>query len=214
MRDLYLNMLTQCKFELLYYEAYFRHACKMDNFIKIFLAIMTADFVANWAIWKTYTDIWAIGIAVSQVLQLINGLIPYSKRIETLGPLHKTLELLYADMENSFIDIISGKVDFDKANDLRTKYQKEWDELENTALLKDSIPRVPWLVKKSDQEKVRYFKTLVGDEAINVKSELIESIFPFSKEKVTIPLSAQTRSFRMPSQMTTLSLDKDKVSIN
>ena len=213
MRDLYLNMLTQSKFELLYYNAYFGHAYRVDNFLKIALTILTADFVANWAIWQTHTDIWAIGIAVSQVIQLINGLLPYSKRVDTLGPLHRKLESIYSDMENGFIKILLEDMDIEKANDLRTKYQKEWDENENTALLKDIIPRVPWLVKCSDREKVQYFKTLMGNDAVEVKTEAIELTGPFNNGRKNVPLKARTKSFIMPSQQTTMHLDMEKLTL-
>jgi len=214
MRDLYLNMITQFKFELYYYEAYFRHACRWDYIIKFALAILTANCIAGWAIWEKYKEVWAIILAVSQVAQLINTLLPYQRRIETIGPLHKELETCYADFENSFIKTLLDKLDDVEANDIRTKYQKQWDDAENTALMKDAIPRIPWLVSSSDREKVRYFRTMLGNDAITVKMEKSHSMITFLNKKKEVPARAQTRSFRMPSQETTLQLNMDAISIN
>lgn len=214
MRDLYLNMITQFKFELYYYEAYFRYACRMDYIVKFALAILTANCIAGWAIWEQQKEVWAIILAVSQVAQLINSLLPYQKRIEIIGPLHKELEICYAGFENSFIKTLISKLDDVEANDIRTKYQMQWDEAENSALMRDAIPKIPWLVKSSDRAKVQYFRTLLGNEGVSVKTEKAHSMITFSNKLRDVPAIAQTRSFRMPSQVTTLKINMDEISLN
>ena len=208
MQELYFDLLTQYKFELFYYEAYFRHAYVLDNAIKITLALLTAEFIANWAIWEELAAVWAVLIALSQVIQVINGYLPYARRVETLGPLHKSLESLYVDMEHDYIDMLITKVDPQALNELRTKYQKQWDELENTALLKDAIPKKGFLISKADKAKVQYFENILVQSSRKVRTEKGEEAVSEPIKIVALPQSPQTRSFRMPSQQTKLSFDE------
>ena len=221
MQELYFDSLTQYKFELFYYEAYFRYAYVLDNAIKIFLAIVTAELIANWAIWEKLAILWAALIAISQVIQVINSYLPYARRVETLGPLHKSLEELYVEMEHDYIDTLITKVDPQALNDRRTKYQKKWDELENTALLKDSIPRKGYLLKKADLAKIQYFENILVQSSRSIKAapeaeEKTEDRADVEVEKLLEPLkimvlpqNPQTGSFRMPSQQTKLRFDEE-----
>lgn len=221
MQELYFDSLTQYKFELFYYEAYFRYAYVLDNAIKIFLAIVTAELIANWAIWEKLAILWAALIAISQVIQVINGYLPYARRVETLGPLHKSLEELYVEMEHDYIDTLITRVDPQTLNDERTKYQKKWDELENTALLKDAIPRKGFLLRKADLAKIQYFENILVQSSRRIKAaaeakEKAEDAADVAVEKLmepikimVLPQNPQTGSFLMPSQQTKLSFDEE-----
>lgn len=227
MQELYFDSLTQYKFELFYYEAYFRYAYILDNAIKIFLALVTAELIANWAIWEKLAVLWAALIAISQVIQVINSYLPYARRVETLGPLHKSLEELYVEMEHDYIDTLIVKVDPQTLNDRRTKYQKKWDELENTALLKDAIPRKILLLRKADLAKIQYFENMLVQSSRRTRAkkaaEEAEEVDEGSEEDVeegaevktelfkvmVLPQNPQTGSFRMPSQQTKLRFDEE-----
>lgn len=163
MQQKYWNMLTQSKFELYYLDEHFRRCVQLDRWIKIILAVLSADSVAAWAIWSSYAKIWGTIIAISQLLVIVNDYLPYQTRVSEICKLRSPLMEIYLKMENRWRDVQAGELTDDEINDLRTKLLKAWNAIEEKHFIDDVLPERKGLIKKANKKKNTYFERFIQE---------------------------------------------------
>ena len=62
--------MVQIKAWIFYLDIYAENSYKWDRRINMYGAIASSSSIAAWAIWKEWSYVWAVIIAISQVLAL------------------------------------------------------------------------------------------------------------------------------------------------
>jgi hypothetical protein len=164
MQKRYWNNLTQYKFTLFYLDAHFSRCVKIERFIKITLSLCSSASVASWAIWNEIGFLWAIIIAASQVIGVIDELLPYKKRISEIAELKSRLTPIYYEVEKDWLPVSNGELSEDEVNDRYYKYMKKWTDTYDKFFVDDSLPKNAACVSYAEQEKNKYFELIFKEE--------------------------------------------------
>ena len=95
MQQRYWKTMVQIKSSIFYLDLYADKSYKLDKAINIVLAITSSSSIAAWAIWKQYDFVWALLIALSQVITVLKPLMPYEQRLEIVKPYSMSLQSLF-----------------------------------------------------------------------------------------------------------------------
>lgn len=157
MQNRYWDMMTQFKFSLFYLDEHFGACVRIDRIITIFLAIAASTSIGGWAIWQQYAFVWALIIAASQVLGVINQYLPYKKRIKEIAELKGKLTPVYNETEYKWLNVQKGELTDQEINDLCYKYNKQWSELDGQFFQADVLPSNEEFIKAAERRKNEYF---------------------------------------------------------
>ncbi|NLB36196.1 MAG: hypothetical protein GX824_02680 [Clostridiales bacterium] len=164
MQKRYWNNLTQYKFALFYLDAHFSRCVNIERFIKILLSLCSSASVASWAIWKEIGFVWAIIIAASQVISVINEFLPYKKRISEIAELKSRLTPIYFEAEKDWLPISSGELSEEEVNERYYKYMKAWTDTYYKFFVDDSLPKKTSCVNYAEREKNKYFELIFKED--------------------------------------------------
>ena len=78
--------------------------------ISIFTALTSSSSIAAWAIWNDFSWLWAIIIALSQVLNVVGTFLPYKQREKTLRSVLPQIHALLLDCEDTYDEVSSGEL--------------------------------------------------------------------------------------------------------
>jgi len=70
-----------------------------DKTVNIFLAIASSGSIASWAIWSKFAMLWGFIIALSQLINALKPLFPFSKHVHTLNTRCYKQEVLFLELE-------------------------------------------------------------------------------------------------------------------
>jgi len=118
-QERYWKELYQLKVHLIYLELYLNDADFKDKSINIFLACTSSGSIAGWAIWREQAFVWAIIIALSQVVTVIKNILPYKTRIKAILSLIHDLEDVMLRAEEKWFDVSEGRLTEEEINKLR-----------------------------------------------------------------------------------------------
>jgi hypothetical protein len=95
-------------------ESYLEKTLNYDRWLNMFLAVMANGSIASWVVWKEYSFIWGLLIALSQLINAIKVYLPYQKRLKNLESITKELETLFlGDFRRIFYPL---KVEFSQSS--------------------------------------------------------------------------------------------------
>lgn len=124
------NQMQNSKFKEFYINLLLETFQKRERTINIFLVIVTSTSISAWAIWKfDYLQwLWAIIIAVSQIISLIKPYLNYSKYAKELNEKSFLLQTLNVEYEKLWLSYkfekITNEQAFEKAFDLKNTLTK------------------------------------------------------------------------------------------
>ncbi|EPE5851646.1 hypothetical protein ACSKAH_004122 [Vibrio vulnificus] len=157
-QEQYWKELYQLRVHITYIELKLEQAEWNDRAVKILLAIASSSSIGAWALWDSYSWIWAGIIATSQVIGAINPFLPYKNRLKAYSSLINELEELMVRSEFRWHAISQGELtstDINKARfEIRTLKQK--------ALKKHILTTIPTDIKlheKAEASANQYFET-------------------------------------------------------
>lgn len=160
-QDRYWKMLVQFRFHISFYREHLRFSVMFDRYFKLFIAIFTATSVASWGIWKTYTDVWAVIVALSQLAVIVNESLPYKGRISRLQELLGAMGKLFDQAENKWRDVenanVNNNAECDKINDSITDQLMKWGDAEEKYLKDDFLMEPKWLMDRAKANMLNYF---------------------------------------------------------
>lgn len=70
-QERYWRELDQLKVHIQYLDIYLEKTFVRDRNINIFLAIMSSASIGGWVVWQHYAFVWALLIAISQVINAV-----------------------------------------------------------------------------------------------------------------------------------------------
>lgn len=162
MKQSFWNMLMNKRYALFYLERHFRRSVKLDRMISIFLAITASSAIGSWVIWKELSLLWAVIVAASQVVTVINAYLPYKKRIKQINDLKNRLTPIYLEIESKWFDVNWGKLDDKEINKLHYDLAKKWEAAEAEFFADDSLPEDEKFMQEADELCEKYVKDVLG----------------------------------------------------
>lgn len=157
-RERYWERLIDCKYQLECLKEYSIRIVRVERSIKILLAILSSSSVAAWAIWQKYPMIWAVIIAICQVLSVVYDYLPYKTRISEAAILQEAWSSIYLEMEKAWENVNNSLSD-DQINELCYAFLKKWYQA-NNARFKDDFPSIRHkIADRISSEVDEYFKT-------------------------------------------------------
>ncbi|MEI3433078.1 MAG: hypothetical protein V8Q78_10090 [Blautia sp.] len=157
MQEKYWKYMVQIKAWIFYLDVYTEDSYRWDRIINIVVAIASSTSIAAWAIWKKYSFVWSIIIAISQVLTTIKGFLPYSKRLKMLVPFMEDLKFLYNKIEYNWFKVASGDLSEDEINELLYSFKDEFANIENKNLKEETLLEKDNFREIADRKNDAYF---------------------------------------------------------
>ncbi|HHX58043.1 MAG TPA: hypothetical protein GX710_08515 [Clostridiales bacterium] len=174
MQCIYWNQMSQYKFCILCYNEHFSRYVSGNRKIMIVLAVLSSGAVAGWAIWNKFSFIWAIIVASTQVLTIINEFLPYKSRIKEIPELVCKLEIIYDEMEREWYSIASGEVENAEINNALYKYKEKWRDVSGKYFTFDALPDKECIKNKANKLKQEYYKNLFEGDVNNAIQQQTE----------------------------------------
>lgn len=160
----YWKELYQLKVHLNYIELYLQNTEFNDKAIKIFLALTSSSSIAAWAIWREAAPVWAIIIAASQVIAVIQSFLPYKARLKYLPELRHEFEELVHLTEKRWFDVSEGKLTEEEIHELQFGIRSRKNKALKKHLGNDTLPENPNLFNKAQESADIYFKNFYNTE--------------------------------------------------
>lgn len=111
------SSLVNTKFKCFYIQYLTERYHRNNLAIRIFLAIVSLSSVAAWAIWDIIPWLWTIIIAASNILQAINPLLAFEKKVKVLIEKLSLLEDIQMEFEELYYKFMTNKIDEQDASD-------------------------------------------------------------------------------------------------
>ena len=158
LKEKYWKFLVQVRASLEYLDIYYEKSFKWDRAINIFLAISTSASIGSWIIWKELSVLWAIIIAVSQVISTLKSFLPFRVRISYIPSFSKELNELFIKCEKEWFYVSNDSLTEEQINILLYDFKTIYTAV-NTGLIKcKSLPAKPKYCTLAARNAESYFK--------------------------------------------------------
>lgn len=158
MQERYWKYMVQLKAWIFYVDEYINVSYKWDRRINVFVAITSSSSIAAWAIWNRYSFLWALLIAISQVIVAIKPHLPFSKRIEILSRVSALLQTLFNKADYQWYKISNGDLSESEINDILFDLRRQYLETVEKELSTISLPEKEVLKKIADLKVESFFQ--------------------------------------------------------
>lgn len=155
----YWNYLFQIKSWTFYLNIYADNSYRWQRRIDCYTAITSSSSIALWAIWKKYSFIWAIFIALSQIVNAIKVYLPFSKRLEFINPFINDLQTLFNNMDYKWFQVANGELSENEINEALHLYKNKFLQLEQKYLKGNVLPENCEYLKRADEKAIAYFNS-------------------------------------------------------
>ena len=150
--------MVQIKAWIFYLDIYAENSYKWDRRINMYGAIASSSSIAAGAIWKEWSYVWAVIIAISQVLTAIKQYLPFGRRLKYLQPFIEDMKLLYLKMEYDWYKVAGGDLSESEINALLFSYKKEYSNIESKYLKEEILVENEKYKNKADDKTEEYFQ--------------------------------------------------------
>jgi hypothetical protein len=158
----YWKEFYRLKVQVTFLELLMARNERIDRTIKIVLAIASSASIGAWAVFKTYAFVWALIIALSQVLTAIRPFLPFKDRLRTISGLMLEFDDLLLHVESRWLEISQGELtegEIRKSlNDLRGQRQKALKKFFGDR----ALPQDTDLFRKAEQRANMYIQHFYG----------------------------------------------------
>lgn len=158
MQERYWKYMVQLKAWIFYIDEYINVSYKWDRRINVFVAITSSSSIAAWAIWNRYSFLWALLIAISQVIVAIKPHLPFSKRIEILSRVSALLQTLFNKADYQWYKTSNGDLSESEINDILFDLKRQYLETVEKELSTISLPEKEALKKIADSKADSFFQ--------------------------------------------------------
>ena len=161
MQKQYWSYMYQIRFAIFYLDLYADRAYKINHAIRTISAIASSGCIAAWAVWQELKYVWAIVIALSQVINAIKDFLPYSARLKNIEAGQKSLKLLYSKIEYNWFFVQNGELSEKQINELLYEFKREYTEIESHCLKEDVSLKNRRRREKAQKQTGSYFQTFL-----------------------------------------------------
>lgn len=153
----YWNELQTLKAHVLYLELYQLSSEGWERRINIFLAIMSSASIGGWAIWKEWSFVWGLLIAISQVASVIYKFLPFKSRIKPISTAALELSALMDAAEKAWFDVAGGHLTERQIHEKRFQVRTAKTRIMRANFGGMVLPENKKLMRKAEQQMRTYF---------------------------------------------------------
>jgi hypothetical protein len=155
---LYWNQLVELKVASVYIRLHRNRLARYDTLISTIRAVASSGGIAGWAIWHQFAFVWAVVIALSQVVDALKDVFPFSKRLKAAADLTVGLERLCIDAQFEWEALYAGRMDTHQITEACRRLQVAQLDAENRSFPSGFAPNERLLTLAKEETKA-YFKT-------------------------------------------------------
>lgn len=155
----YWNQLKEFQTHVIYLHQYAVHSEWRDKLINGFLAITSCSSIAAWAIWQQYQIVWAIIIALSQVVTAIKPFLPFKQRLTAIGGLNDEIQAISLECEKGWYSVAEGELTEKEIHELCIQLKDKALKAEKKHLKNIVLPVNKKLLKIAETEADLYLST-------------------------------------------------------
>lgn len=152
----YWNQLKEFKTHVIYLHNYAAHSEWWDKTINIFLAITSSSSIAAWAIWQKYQIVWAIIIALSQVVTAIKPFLPFKQRLKAISDLNDKIQEISLECEEGWFSVAEGELTEKEIHNLCIGLRNKALIAEKKCLKNIVLPKNQNILKSAESEADQY----------------------------------------------------------
>jgi hypothetical protein len=160
---LYWKILIELKISVAYIRQYRDHLGKWTTAVRTVRAVASSCGIAGWAIWQKYAFVWGLIIAISQVVDALKEVFPFSRKHKAASAHTITLESLFIDAQLEWENIFSGRYTDEEIMKRWHKLMKLRHDAESTSFPDGLAPRQVFLAEAQKEAK-DYFRLTYGVE--------------------------------------------------
>lgn len=153
----YWNQLKESKTHVIYLHNYAEHSEWWDKSTNIFLAVTSSSSIAVWAVWQQYQLVWAVIIAMSQVITAIKPFLPYKQRLKAVSELNNSIQEISLKYEKEWFSVAEGELTEKQIHDLDISLRHESYVAEKKYLKNTVLPKKEKLLKMAEEEADLFF---------------------------------------------------------
>lgn len=157
-RENYFALLQKIYHAQKYYQHYGERSGRIDAFITAVSILTASGAVAGWWIWEHAPSFWAILIAASQVLSLVQFLLPYSKRKIAANYITADLSQLFIDLNHGWRLLELGHLTEDQTLERIAAAETRLNEIEQKYSCSGDFPDNTPLRRKADRDLEAFLK--------------------------------------------------------
>jgi len=152
----YWNQLKEFKTHVIYLHGYASNSDWWDKAINIFLAITSSASIAAWAIWQQHQIVWAVIIALSQIITAIKPFLPYKQRLKAIGELNDKIQEVSLECEKGWYFVAEGKLTEEKIHNLCISLRDKGLSAERKHLKNLVLPKNKKILRKAEEDADMY----------------------------------------------------------
>lgn len=156
-QEKYWKLMVQIKAWIFYLDIYSEESYKWDRKINVFTALVSSASIASWAIWTNYSFLWGLAIAISQVINAIKPILPFSRRIDIISKMYPRLIDLYNEIDKKWFDVANGNLTASEINDLIYENNKVYSNIEKECIKNPILLKNEKILLKADKQVEEYF---------------------------------------------------------
>jgi hypothetical protein len=160
----YWQEFVDLKRNAFYIDLYHAKVERVDRTLGMFSAIASSASIGAWAIWRDVAGLWALVIALSQVLSAIKEYLPYKSRLRGLGSLGKDLNALALSAENDWFKVSQGFLTEQQIHELQMVLKGKIQAATNNGFPNSSLPEDKFLLEKAEAAVQLYVQRFFGQE--------------------------------------------------
>ena len=144
------------------YVCCYRDSCaKWVTGFGIIKAVASSASIAAWAIWRDYAFVWGAIIALSQVIDALKDVFPFTKTHKAAGEHAIALGSMFIDAQLEWENIFSGRYSDDQIANRRHKLMKLQHDAERHTFPYGLVTK-PALFRSAEEEARIYFNSMYG----------------------------------------------------
>lgn len=161
--------LKALKSDVEYLRLHLIEAERIDNSIKLILAMASSGGIAGWALWgsQNFQIVWASLIAISQVINAINQYLPWEKRIKAIRGAKPEIAGIFLFAERNWFSVSEGLFTIQEIHKITLDIKEKKNGVLERYLGEISLPYKPEFIKKTASITDQYFVEYYGSRISN-----------------------------------------------
>jgi len=158
-QERYWAQLKDLRTQVFFLNFYAAESENRDKAVDIFLAFTSSASIAAWAIWQHYPMLWALIIAISQVVTATKSFLPYKKRLKIIPEFSDAIEAIALESEKGWFYVAEGLLTLEEINDKYFDLAEKLLKAEKKFMTGMVLPRKVKLLKRAEVEADKYLTT-------------------------------------------------------
>ena len=161
---LYWNKMLDLRTAADYIRLYRNYTGRWVTRVAVVRAVASSVSIAGWAIWHRFAFIWALVIALSQVLDALREVFPMTRRHKVASEYSVALEALFIDAQRDWEGILAGKYSADAVMELLHSLRGAHHTIESK-IIREDLPDKDDLFRIAELDADVYLSETYGVES-------------------------------------------------